>query len=68
MNSNNTQSTPQRVTMPAQNPRHVGVPVHSFTNNFATRPPTAVPVHNIRENAPPSYDSVASMYPGQTKY
>jgi hypothetical protein len=59
---------PQRVLVSPQNPGHVGIQVHSFTNNLATRSPANAPIHSIREDAHPPYASVTSGNAGQTKH
>ncbi len=57
--ANNTQPIRSR-----RNPRLTRVQVHSYQNNSATRSSTAVPVHCIQEDAPPSYAVATSTeYP-----
>ncbi len=60
INANNSRRSPISVQNPGT------VPVYSYGNNLPTRSSTAVPVHNIREDAPPSYAAATST--GLPKY
>jgi len=53
LNSNNTQSLPRRIPQSAQN--------QSYS-------PTNAPIHNIREDAPPSYAIATNSTTGLSKY
>jgi hypothetical protein len=53
LNSNNTQSLPRRIPQSAQN--------QSYS-------PTNAPIHNIREDAPPSYAIATNSTTGLPKY
>ncbi len=53
INSNNIQSNPRRIPRSAQNRGYS---------------PTTAPVHNIREDAPPSYAIATTSTTGITKY
>ena len=65
LNSNNAQRTATTVT---QNPRHIRVQVYSTGNNAPSQSPNIVPVHNIREDAPPSYAAALSSNTEPPKY
>lgn len=68
LSSNNTRATPRRVLISAQNPRLVRVQAHPYPNNLSTGSPTAVPVHIMREEAPPSYIVATSSTIQPPKY
>lgn len=49
--TNNNRRTIRRVPISRQNPRLVRAPVRCYQSNLST----AVPVHSIQEDGPPSY-------------
>ncbi|CAF4870899.1 unnamed protein product [Rotaria socialis] len=65
LNSNNTQRT---VTTVTQNPGHIRVQVYATGNNAPSHSRNIAPVHNIREDAPPSYDAALSSNTEPPKY
>ena len=68
LQSNNTRPISLGVPTPIQNPEHVRVQVFSAGNNGVTRPSTMAPVHNLIEDAPPSYAAAVSSTTGFQKY
>ncbi len=68
LNYNNTPPIRQRGVPTARNPRLAPAQVYSCGNNMATRPTNGIPVHNIREEAPPSYDEAISINTGLPKH
>ena len=68
LNTVNNRRVPQAVPVYTQTPGQPVYQVHSFTNNFAAGRPVAVPVHTMREDAPPTYTAVVSETTPQGKY
>lgn len=69
MSSNNNQrAVSPTVPTSIRNPGHVRVQVYSVGVNGASRSPTCAPVHNIVEEAPPSYAATMSANPAPPKY
>ncbi|CAF2680603.1 unnamed protein product [Rotaria sp. Silwood2] len=68
LNSNNTRQTPPAVPISIQNPGHRRAQVYVTRNNMTARSSTIVPVHCIREDAPPSYAAATSSTTELPKY
>ncbi|CAF1083692.1 unnamed protein product [Adineta ricciae] len=67
-NTVNNRRVPRAVPVFTPTPGQPVYQVHSFSHNFATGRPAAVPVHSMREDAPPTYTAVVSETTPQGKY